>query len=200
MTAALIDYRLAPEHPFPAALQDAVNAWRWLHLELGGHGAATCAIAGDSAGGGLAVALLTALRDAGDPLPACAVLLSPWADLSCSGSSLHTAPDSVLTPDGLALLAGAYLAGADPSDPLASPLFASLEALPPLLIQVGAAELLLSDAERLAQAATLAGVDVVLEIAEDMPHVYQSMLGTPEAAKATARIAAFLRSRLRDGS
>jgi monoterpene epsilon-lactone hydrolase len=193
MSVLLVDYRLAPEHPFPAALDDALTAWRWLYREQARE-AGSCAIAGDSAGGGLALALLVTLRGAGEPLPACAVLMSPWADLTSSGASIHTAPDPLLTPEGLSLLAGNYLAGADATDPLASPLFASLDGLPPLLIQAGTAELLLSDSERLAQVATLAGVDVVLQIAEGMPHVYQSMLGTPEALDATSEIEKFLRS------
>jgi monoterpene epsilon-lactone hydrolase len=137
---------------------------------------------------------MVALRDAGQPLPAGAVLMSPWTDLSCSGKSIHTAPDPVLTPEGLELLAGTYLAGADAQAPLASPLFASLEGLPPLLIQVGTAELLLDDSIRLSQAAELAGVEVTLQIAEGMPHVFQSMAGTPEAAGATSDMAAFLRT------
>jgi epsilon-lactone hydrolase len=193
MNVLMVDYRLAPEHPFPAALDDALTAWRWLCGEQGQAGA-TCAIIGDSAGGGLAVSLMAVLRDAGDALPACAVLMSPWTDLSCSGESIHTAPDPVLVREGLASLASNYLAGADPETPLASPLFASLHGLPPLLIQVGTAELLLDDSARLARAAASVGVQVSLQVAEGMPHVYQSMLGTPEAASATSEIAAFLRA------
>jgi len=192
MSVLVVDYRLAPEHPFPAALDDALTAWRWLCREQGQE-ETTCAIVGDSAGGGLAVALLVALRAAGDALPVGAALMSPWSDLSCSGESIHAAADPILSPEALRLLASAYLAGADATTPLASPLFASLEGLPPLLIQAGTDELLLSDSVRLAEAATSAGVEVRLQIAEGMPHVYQSMVGTPEAARATSEIADFLR-------
>jgi epsilon-lactone hydrolase len=138
LTGALApDYRLAPEHPFPAAVDDAVTAWRWLRTAQG-LDAASLAVAGDSAGGGLAVALLVALRDAGEALPA-AALMSPWVDLSCSGVAMSDRADQdpVLTPDLLHHLACDYLAGADPRMPLASPLFASLAGLPPLLVQVG---------------------------------------------------------------
>ena len=155
-------------------------------------------MAGDSAGGGLAVALLVAARDAGESLPAAAVLMSPTVDLTSSGDSMteRAAQDPVSTPVMLERFAAGYLAGADPKTPLASPLFASLAGLPPLLIQVGTADVLLSDAERLAAAAAAAGVDVMLETGEGLPHVYQLLLGTPEAAEATERIGKFLRARV----
>jgi len=190
------EYRLAPEHPFPAAIDDVLAAWRWL---AAGVDARSVAVAGDSAGGGLAVALLVALRDAGAALPAAAVLMSPTVDLTSSGASMRTraGQDPFSTPAMLRAFAAGYLAGADPKTPLASPLFASLAGLPPLLVQVGTADLLLSDSERLAMAAATAGVDVTLEIGEDLPHVYQILLGTPEAAEATGRIGKFLRSRIR---
>ena len=157
------------------------------------------AVAGDSAGGGLAVALLVATRDAGEALPAAAVLMSPTVDLTSSGASMteRAEQDPISTPAMLRQFASDYLAGADPKTPLASPLFASLSGLPPLLVQVGTADVLLSDAERLAGAAAEAGVDVTLEIGEGLPHVYQLLLGTPEAAEATERIGKFLRSRVR---
>ena len=156
-------------------------------------------MAGDSAGGGLAVALLVATRDAGEALPAAAVLMSPTVDLTSSGASMteRADQDPISTPAMLRQFATDYLAGADPKTPLASPLFASLSGLPPLLVQVGTADVLLSDSERLAAAATEAGVDVSLEIGEGLPHVYQIMLGTPEAAEATERIGKFLRARVR---
>jgi monoterpene epsilon-lactone hydrolase len=191
------EYRLAPEHPFPAALDDVRAAWHWLRTDQG-LSAASVAVAGDSAGGGLAVALLVATRDAGQDLPAAAVLMSPTVDLTSSGASMteRVDQDPISTPAMLRQFAADYLAGADPKTPLASPLFASLTGLPPLLIQVGTADLLLSDAERLAAAATHAGVDVTLQIGEGLPHVYQLLLGTPEAAQATEQIGNFLRARV----
>jgi epsilon-lactone hydrolase len=192
------EYRLAPEHPFPAAIDDVLAVWRWLRT---GHavGARSIAVAGDSAGGGLAVALLVATRDAGEPMPAAAVLMSPTVDLTSSGASMteRADQDPISTPAMLRQFASDYLAGADPKTPLASPLFAQLAGLPPLLVQVGTADLLLSDSERLAAAAAGAGVDVTLEIGEGLPHVYQLMLGTPEAAEATERTGKFLRARVR---
>jgi monoterpene epsilon-lactone hydrolase len=191
------EYRLAPEHPFPAAIDDVLAAWRWLRTDQ--HvSARSLVVAGDSAGGGLTVALLVATRDAGDALPAAAVLMSPTVDLTSSGTSMtdRVDQDPISTPALLRQLASDYLAGADPETPLASPLFASLSGLPPVLIQVGTADLLLSDSERLAQAATEAGVEVRLEIGDGLPHVYQLMLGTPEAAEATQRIGKFLRERV----
>jgi epsilon-lactone hydrolase len=189
------EYRLAPEHPFPAAIDDVMTAWHWLRTDQG-LSAESMAVAGGSAGGGLAVALLVATRDAGEPLPAAAVLMSPTVDLTSSGASMteRADQDPISTPDMLAQFASDYLAGADPKTPLASPLFASLAGLPPLLIQAGTADLLLSDAERLAAAAIEAGVRVTLEVGEGLPHVYQLMLGTPEAAAATEQIGQFLRA------
>ena len=191
------EYRLAPEHPFPAAINDVLAAWRWLRSDQG-LSARSIAVAGDSAGGGLAVALLVATRDAGEALPAAATLMSPTVDLTNSGASMteRVDQDPFSTPALLRQLASDYLAGADPKTPLASPLFASLSGLPPLLILVGTADLLLSDSERLAAAATEAGVDVTLEVGEGLPHVYPIMLGTPEAAEATEQIGKFLRARV----
>ena len=192
------EYRLAPEHPFPAAIDDVRTVWKWLR-ETVRRDAESLAVAGDSAGGGLAVALLVAVRDAGETLPACAVLMSPTVDLTSSGASMSARVDQdpISTPALLRRLASDYLAGADPMTPLASPLFAPLEGLPPLHIEVGTADLLLSDSERLAAAAASAGVQVRLEIGEGLPHVYPLMLGTPEAAQATTRIGEFLRSTVR---
>jgi len=197
MRVLLPEYRLAPEHPFPAAVDDVRAAWRWLRTDQG-LSPSSIAVAGDSAGGGLAVALLVATRDAGEALPAAAVLMSPTVDLTSSGASMteRVDQDPFSTPAMLRQFAADYLAGADPKTPLASPLFASLTGLPPLLVQVGTADLLLSDSERLAAAAADAGVDVTLEIGEGLPHVYQILLGTPEAAEATERIGKFLRTRV----
>jgi monoterpene epsilon-lactone hydrolase len=191
------EYHLAPEHHFPAAIDDVVAAWRWLRADQG-VSARSIAVAGDSAGGGLAVALLVAARDAGEALPAAAALMSPTVDLTSSGASMteRVDQDPISTPAMLRQFAADYLAGADPKTPLASPLFAALSGLPPLLIQVGTADLLLSDSERLAAAAADAGVDVTLQIGEGLPHVYQLLLGTPEAAEATERIGTFLRDRV----
>jgi epsilon-lactone hydrolase len=192
------EYRLAPEHPFPAAIDDVQAAWHWLRTDQNLR-ARSIAVAGDSAGGGLTVALLVATRDAGEALPAAAALMSPTVDLTSSGASMteRADQDPISTPAMLRQFAADYLAGADPETALASPLFASLAGLPPLLIQVGTADLLLSDSERLATAAAEAGVDVTLEIAEDLPHVYQIMHGTPEAAEASERIGKFLRAQVR---
>ena len=191
------EYRLAPEHPFPAAIDDVLAAWRWLRTDQD-LSARSIGVAGDSAGGGLTVALLVALRDAGEALPAAAVLMSPTVDLTSSGASMaeRADQDPISTPAVLHQFASDYLAGADPKTPLASPLFAPLHALPPLLIQVGTADLLLSDSERLATAAAQAGVNVTLQVGEGLPHVYQLLLGTPEAAEATGRIGKFLCARV----
>jgi monoterpene epsilon-lactone hydrolase len=191
------EYRLAPEHPFPAAVDDVLAAWNWLRSDQDLR-ARSIAVAGDSAGGGLAVALLVATRDAGEVLPAAAALMSPTVDLTSSGTSMteRVDQDPISTPAMLHRFASDYLAGADPTTPLASPLFASLSGLPPLLVQVGTADLLLSDSERLAGAAAEAGVDITLEVSEGLPHVFQLMLGTPEAAEATGRIGTFLRAKV----
>jgi monoterpene epsilon-lactone hydrolase len=190
------EYRLAPEHPFPAAIDDVLAAWRWLRADQG-LSAGSIAVAGDSAGGGLATALLVALRDAGEALPAAAVLMSPTVDLTSSGASMteRADQDPISTPAMLRKFAADYLAGADPRTLLASPLFASLAGLPPLLVLAGTADVLLSDAERLAASAAQAGVDVTLHVGDGLPHVYPIMLGTPEAAAATEVVGKFLRAR-----
>jgi acetyl esterase/lipase len=173
--ALAIDYRLAPEHPFPAAVEDSTTAYRWL-LSTGAD-PARLVIAGDSAGGGLTVATLVALRDAGDPLPAAAVCLSPWVDMEGIGESMTTKAeaDPMVQRDDLIEGAQAYLGGADPRTPLAAPLYADLTGLPPLLIHVGTAETLLDDSTRLAERAKSAGVDVTLEPWEDMIHVWHAV-------------------------
>jgi monoterpene epsilon-lactone hydrolase len=191
------EYRLVPEHPYPAAVEDARAVWRWLRAQ--GVPAGSVALAGDSAGGSLTLTLLLALRDAGEDLPAAAVVLSPAIDLTTSGASMdeRAAEDPIFTPGMIRGIAAGYLGEADPRAPRASPLFGDFTGLPPLLVQVGTAEVLLSDAERLAKAATAAGVDVTLRVGEGLPHVYPIITGTPEAAEATREIAGFLGTHLR---
>jgi len=192
--ALAIDYRLSPEHPFPAAVEDATTAYRWLLST--GVDPARIVIAGDSAGGGLTVATLISLRDAGDPLPAAAVCLSPWVDLEMTGDSMTTKAevDPMITQKDAIEGAQAYLNGADPRTPLASPIHADLSGLPPLLIQVGTAEVLLDDSTRLAERARSAGVDVTLEPWDDMIHVFQFFAAMlPEGQQAIDRIGQFVR-------
>ncbi|HSG56505.1 MAG TPA: alpha/beta hydrolase, partial [Paracoccaceae bacterium] len=174
MDALLVDYRLAPEHPFPAAVDDALAAYRALLAD--GRSPQSIVIAGDSAGGGLALALLVALREAGDPLPAAALLISPWADLTCSASSIEgkRAEDPSLTPEGLAACAAHYLGERDRAHPLASPALADLSGLPPLLVQVGSIEILLDDALAIAARAGAAATPVTLEVCPGVPHVFHA--------------------------
>ena len=191
--ALVIDYRLAPEHPFPAAVEDAVAAYRWL---LGtGIPPARIAIAGDSAGGGLTLATLLALRDAKLPLPAAGVCMSPWTDLEGTGASAQPggADDPLLQLAGLREM-GQHYAAANPRHPHAAPLYADYRGIPPLLIQVGTRELLLDDSTRVAAKAKAAGVDVTLEPWEGLIHVWQ-LFGpnVPESEQAVARIGEFVR-------
>ena len=195
--AITLDYRLAPEHPYPAAVADAQDAYQGL-LEQGVD-AGQIALAGESAGGGLAVATLHALRDADIPLPSCAFLMSPYADLTLSGDSIadREAVDRTLTPEGLRLRILDYVAGADASDPLISPVFADLTGLPPLLIQVGSNEILLSDALRLAERAATDDVTVTLDVTDNVPHVFQAFAAMlDEADAALDRASTFLRTNL----
>lgn len=187
----LPEYRLAPEHPFPAAVEDATACWRWLLAQ--GHQPGVMAIAGDSAGGGLTLATLLALKAAGDPLPACAVGLSPWTDLEGLGPSARpgAVDDPMMTAVGLRD-SGRQYAPNDLQNPLAAPLYGELDGLPPLLIQVGTREILLSDSTRFAEKAQSAGVDVTLEVEEGLIHVWQMLPGVPEARSAVDRIGAFI--------
>jgi acetyl esterase/lipase len=192
----LIDYRLAPESPHPAAVEDATAAYRWLLR----HGAtpAHTVIAGDSAGGGLTVATLVALRDAGDALPAAGVCLSPWVDLEGIGESMTTraSVDPIVQRQALVWFADLYLGGANPRTPLAAPLYADLHGLPPLLIHVGAAETLLDDATRLAERARTAGVEVTLDVWEEMIHVWHLFAAMlPEGQQAIEHVGAYIRQR-----
>jgi len=189
----LPEYRLAPEHPFPAAVDDATACWRWLVSQ--GFAPQRMAIAGDSAGGGLTLATLLALKADGAPIPACAVALSPWTDLEGSGPTAEpgAVDDPMLTPDGLRVTGQQYAAGAL-RHPLAAPLHGDLAGLPPLLLQVGTREVLLSDSTRFAEKARAAGVDVTLEIEEGLIHVWQMFPDVPEAQSAVQRIGAFVRA------
>jgi len=166
------DYRLAPEHPFPAAVDDAAAAWRWMLAQ--GLDPKRIAIAGDSAGGGLTIATLINLRDQKLGLPGCAVAISPWVDLEGLGASIagRAAQDPMVQKDGLLWMAGMYLAGKDAKTPLAAPLHADLKGLPPILIQAGTAETLLDDATRIAEKLHAAGVEVRLAIWPNMLHVF----------------------------
>ncbi len=192
-----VAYRLAPEHPFPAALEDARAAYRFL-LD---HGIAAprIVVGGDSAGGGLTLALMTSLRDAGERLPGCAWLVSPWVDLQMTGASLAEKAnvDPLISKPYLEELASAYLAGADPANPLVSPLNADLAGLPPLLVQVGSAETLLDDAVRIAQRAGAADVRINLEIWPHMIHAWHLWAAQlEEGRRAIASAGAFIRARL----
>ena len=189
----MIDYRLAPEHPFPAALEDALAAYRWL-IESG-RPAHSIALAGDSAGGGLVVATTIALRDQSDPLPAAIACMSPWADLAVRGESMVTRAraDPLIGRESSLQHAALYVAQHDPSSPLISPIYADLQGLPPLLVQVGDCEVLLSDSVRLAERARQAGVDTTLEVWDGMWHVFQAYAPfLPEAQRAIDGIGAFI--------
>ena len=188
-----VDYRLAPEAMFPAAVDDVCAAYRFVREQ--GVAADKIAIAGDSAGGGLTVASLVALRDAGDALPAAGVCISPWVDLTLSGDTVKTLADEdpMVTSALLETCTEAYVGEGDAKAPLASPLFADLTGLPPLLVHVGTAEILLDDARRLAERGKAAGVDVTLEEWESMIHVWHAFGAMlPEAGQAIDRIGEFL--------
>ena len=193
-----IHYRLSPEHPFPASLDDAVSAYSWLLAQ--GAAPARIVIMGDSAGGGLAFATLLRLRAQGILLPAAVVALSPWTDLAMTGRSLRTNADSdpMLKAGQAANCARMYLAGVDPRTPYASPLYGDQAGLPPTLIQVGSDEILLDDSVRMAKKLRAAGCQVEIEIWPRMPHVWQvyaRML--PEARQAVARIGTFVQREMR---
>jgi epsilon-lactone hydrolase len=195
--AITLEYRLAPEHPYPAAVEDARAAYEGLLAQ--GIAPGQIALAGESAGGGLVVATLLALREAGTPLPSCGFVMSPYVDLTLSGETLaqKQALDPVLTPDGLRARVPDYVGGADASDPHISPIFGDLSGLPPLLIQVGSHEILLSDALRLTERAALSDVPVTLEVTPGVPHVFQGFAGLlDEAGAALDRATDFLKIHL----
>ncbi|MFK8252529.1 alpha/beta hydrolase [Ancylobacter terrae] len=193
-----IAYRLAPEHPFPAARDDALAAYEFLRRQ--GYAPADIAIGGDSAGGGLTLATLLGLRAAGEAMPACAWLVSPWTDLTMTGASLDDRADvdPLISREYLEGLAAAYLAGHDPNDPLVSPLRADLAGLPPTLVQVGSSETLLDDAVRIARNLGAAEVPVTLEIWPQMIHAWMLWSARLAAGRAgLAQAGAFLRAHLR---
>lgn len=193
-----VDYRLAPEHPFPAAVDDAVAAYRWLVSE-GGEVPSRVVIAGDSAGGGLTFATLVALRDSGDPLPAGGFGISPWTDLAATGESVTSRRDHdpVIDPSSINTMVRRYLPDGDPRQPLVSPLYADLEGLPPLLIHVGGAEVLYDDAVRMADAARKAGVEVDFAEWAEAFHVWHMLAGlVPEADEAVEAAGVWIGGRL----
>ncbi len=193
------DYRLAPEHPFPAGVKDALRAYGWLLDQ--GVAAGNVVVAGDSAGAGLALSMLVALRDAGAALPRAAVLMSAWTDLTTSSPShgINRKLDVQVTRQGLREAGALYMDGRDPADPMASTLFAKLAGLPPLLLQVGGDEVLLDDSRLLAERARVAGVDATLRVFDSMWHVFQFHAPeVPEAQAAMNDIAAFIRAQFGD--
>lgn len=196
--ALVLDYRRAPEHPHPAQVEDAVAAYRWL-VSSEGIRPEHIATTGDSAGGGLCTSMVLALRDAGDPLPAAIMPLSPFYDMEATGDSIegNATADVLVGKDILLAMAGMFLGGGSPTDPLANPLHADPAGLPPMLIQVGGDETLLDDSTRFAAKAQAAGVDCTVEVYPAMQHVFHFLAGrAPEADEAIASLAAWVRPKL----
>jgi monoterpene epsilon-lactone hydrolase len=193
----VVDYRLAPEHRFPAAVDDAAASYRWLLQQ--GFAPDRIAVAGDSAGGGLAVALMVTLKNLGIDLPKVAVLMSPWVDLAMTGTSMvdNAKSDVMLSPEAISIFASYYLGDTNPKAPLASPVFADLSGLPPTLVLVGSKEVLLSDSETLVEKINTAGGDARLSVWPKMPHVFPILASViPEGKKAVLDMADFLRIHL----
>jgi acetyl esterase/lipase len=192
--ALALDYRLGPIHPQPAAIEDACAAFR--HLVQTGTPPGQIIFAGDSAGGGLVIAAMLALRDAGDPLPAAGVAISPWVDLTCTDDSFDkNAPFDPVTRKACLVAAAGYLDGLSPKDPTVSPLFAKLEGLPPLLLHAGEIEVLKDQICAFDTRAKAAGIDTTLNVYDDMVHVWHMLLGfTPQADAAIEEIAAFIQT------
>ncbi len=191
-----VDYRLAPEHPYPAAIEDAVKAYRWLLQQ--GVPPESIVIGGDSAGGGLTFATLLKLKENGGPLPVAAFAMSPWVDLAHTGETMHTkaGEDPMFTEAGIDYMAKLYANGADLRSPLISPLYADLRGLPPTLIHVGTSEMLLSDSLRMAEALKKAGVDCAIKEWEGLFHVFHSVVYIPEARIANEEIAVFIKKNI----
>jgi acetyl esterase/lipase len=195
----VLNFRLAPEHPFPAAVEDSLTAYRWLLAQ--GILPSNVVIGGDSAGGGLALATLVALRYMGDPLPAAGISHSGWTDLANTGETFATKAeeDPLIDKEMVDTMAAAYLGNRSRTIPLASPYYADLRGLPPLLMQVGGAEVLLDDSIRTAERAREAGVDVTFKIWEGMPHVWQVFANfLPEAQQAIEECGEFIRKHTAD--
>lgn len=191
--ALSVDYRLAPEHPHPAAVEDGVQGYRWLRKQ--GIPARSIVVAGDSAGGGLTLATLLALRDAGDELPAAGICISPVTDLAKEGESMRTRIDldPMVNPASSTRYAQMYIAGGDTKTPLASPLYADLKGLPPLLILVGTSEVLFDDSTRFARKAQEAGLTCEIDVWEEMVHIWPFFAAElPEGRQAIGRMAAFI--------
>ncbi len=191
----LVDYRLAPTYKFPAAVEDALDSYQWL---LGqGIDPKSIVIAGDSAGGGLAISTCMALRDASAPLPAAIVAMSPWTDLALTGWSMLTLAnhDPMLDMKSLSIMSRHYLQGKKPTEPLASPLYGDFKGMPPMLIHVGSNEVLRDDSTRLSQKAEAAGVDISVEVWGGMTHVFQFYPNLPEAKGSIARLGSFIKTR-----
>jgi acetyl esterase/lipase len=195
--ALLFDYRLSPEHKYPAPIEDAVTVYRWL-LD-NGYSSSNIAFGGDSAGGGICIGSLLYLRDNKLPLPKCAIALSPWLDLTMSGQSFHTHKDidPMLLAEGLPVWAGHYLGGADPKSAYASPIFHSLAGLPPVCIQVGEEEVLLDDSTRFAEKAKAEGTQVSIEVFAKKFHVFNAFWRVlPRAREANRKLGDFLKTNL----